>query len=155
MAATLTPFSANLHRSRRWLALVLAVHGALVAVLLIYLPGWWELLLLTPLTLWLALAPEGWLPGRRRVVQLTVDPRGRLTVAFDRSPWPNGAVSPAEPLDDSFVSTWLIVLNLRVDGRRHSVMLWPDSAPAEFHRALRVYLLWFQAAEPPAATLDV
>ncbi|MDN0082907.1 hypothetical protein QU487_09080 [Crenobacter sp. SG2305] len=155
MAATLTPFSANLHRSRRWLTLVLSMHGALAVVLLAYLPAWWGLLLAVPLTLWLALAPEGWLPGQHRVVRLTVDPRGRLLVAFERSPWLNGAESPAELLDDSFISTWLIVLNLRVEGRRHSVMVWPDSVSAEFHRALRVYSLWFQAADKSAPVVEI
>jgi toxin CptA len=155
MAATLTPFSANLIRSRLWLALVLLAHAGLVLVLLTYLPGAAWLLAAMPLTLWLSLAPDGWLPGSRRVTRLAVDPRGRLSVGFDRDAWPNGAMTLAEPLDDCFISTWLVVLNLRIDGRRHSVAVWPDAAPAEFRRALRVYLLWFQAADKPAAVVDV
>ncbi|MCW3479001.1 hypothetical protein OL229_05420 [Neisseriaceae bacterium JH1-16] len=155
MAATLTPFSANLARSRLWLALVLLAHGSLSVVLLAYLPSAAWLLVTMPLTLWLSLSPDGWLPERRRVTRLAVDPRGRLSVGFDGDAGLIGPASLAEPLDDCFISTWLIVLNLRIDGRRHSVAVWPDTAPAEFRRALRVYLLWFQAADKPAAVVDV
>jgi toxin CptA len=42
----------------------------------------------------------------------------------------------------------LIVLNLRQDGRRRSVVVFADSAPGEAQRQLRVFLRWFAA---PAA----
>jgi hypothetical protein len=46
-------------------------------------------------------------------------------------------------LPDAYVSRWLIVLNLAEGGRRsQSVVLLPDSAPADALRQLRVWVRW-------------
>jgi len=49
----------------------------------------------------------------------------------------------AEILPDAYVSRWLVVLNLAEAGRRSlSVVLLPDSAPADELRRLRVWVRW-------------
>jgi toxin CptA len=59
--------------------------------------------------------------------------------------WQDGAGQwhQAEVLPDTFVSQWLIVLNLAEGGRRSfSLVLLCDSAPADELRQLRVWLRW-------------
>ena len=49
----------------------------------------------------------------------------------------------AEVLPSSYVSSWLVVVNLGAGGRRgRSLVLLPDCAPAEDLRQLRVWLRW-------------
>jgi len=49
----------------------------------------------------------------------------------------------AEVLPDSYVSTWLIVVILGINGRRdRSLVLLPDAATAEELRRLRTWLRW-------------
>ena len=54
-----------------------------------------------------------------------------------------GAWQEAEILPDSYVSGWLIVVNMATGGRRRrSLVLLPDAAAAEDLRRLRVWLRW-------------
>ena len=138
--AAVTPFAAVIRPSRLWLGWVVLAHAALVIAVISLLPmPYWLLLLGCPLTLWLSLAPTGHLPGKTSVRQIQVDATGRLFADSNL----------AEVLDDSFISNWLIVLNLRIAGRRYGILLLNDSTPAEFHRALRVYLRWYPLAPQP------
>ncbi|MDF0606073.1 hypothetical protein HZU77_010480 [Neisseriaceae bacterium TC5R-5] len=139
MGQRLSPFALNLQPSRLWLGLVLLTVFASIMLILCYLPWVYALLLPLEITLAvLALRANGWFAASNMPWRLEVDARGRLR-------WYQAAdVYTAEVLDDCFISAWLVVLNVHIDGRRHSVMLWPDSAPAEARRQLRVYLRWFQ-----------
>lgn len=54
----------------------------------------------------------------------------------------------AEILPGSYVSSWLIVVILGINGRRErSLVLLPDAAPAEELRRLRIWLRWRFAPE--------
>ena len=76
--------------------------------------------------------------GRGAVRALELGAEG--TVRWQDGP---GHWHEAEVLSDSFVSGWLVVLNLGAGGRRgRSVVLLPDSAAAEEMRRLRVWLRW-------------
>lgn len=53
-----------------------------------------------------------------------------------------GQIRRAEIQASSLVTTWLLVLHLRTDSRKISLVLWPDSADAASLRAWRVWLRW-------------
>ncbi|MCD5328396.1 hypothetical protein ACFFU8_12645 [Chromobacterium piscinae] len=142
----LQPFSVPLRPSRWWLALVSAAFAAYAAVVAWHLPA--AYLISVPAAAWLArraLRADGWLWGEAPE-RLEIDPRGRLFLCR------GGERREAEVLDDCFVTPLLTVLSARQDGRRRSVMLWPDSAGAEARRLLRVYLLWFHPPQPEEET---
>nr|WP_199066345.1 protein YgfX [Chromobacterium sp. ASV5] len=141
----LPPFALSLRPSPCWLALVASAWLLSSLAILAHLPWHWAGLVPVEalLALW-ALRANGWWARDFHPCLLQVDAYGALTLHY-----PDGREEPAQVLDDSFVSPWLIVLNVKAAGRRRSVMLWPDSAAAEGRRQLRVYLLWF-AAEPQA-----
>lgn len=130
-------------RPSRWL---LAAWGVIVALLLALA---WQL---PPVAACLpvagalaavwSLAGDGWLPGRRRAVALQVDARGRLWLDDGQ------ARLPAQVLPHTWLTQWLGVLALRVDGRERRLALWPDSADADALRRLRVYLRWFDHTRP-------
>ena len=144
--AAVAPFTAAVRPSWLWLGWVVLTHGALMtAVFCLLPPSYWLVLAGCPLTLWLALAPTGWLPGATFISRMQIDASGRLSAAFGT----NEQLQPAEVLDDSFISNWLIVLNLRINGHRRSVPVLHDSAPDEFRRALRVYLRWYPLSPRP------
>jgi toxin CptA len=48
----------------------------------------------------------------------------------------------ASVMHDSFVSNWLCVVRLQVDGKRRTLTLLPDSAGEDSLRRLRVSLRW-------------
>ncbi len=74
------------------------------------------------------------LPG----ASLRIAPNGRLQSRDDALEWRD-----VEVLDDSFVSTALVVLRYRTADRRvHSLTLLSDSADADDLRRLRVSLRW-------------
>ncbi|CAG1000686.1 hypothetical protein RHDC4_03161 [Rhodocyclaceae bacterium] len=62
---------------------------------------------------------------------------GRLEVE-----WADGGHHGAELLAGSTVLPWLVVLRLRVDGRRLSLALLPDGLEGDGHRLLRLWLRW-------------
>lgn len=136
----LEPFGFELRPSRLWLLLAAAAGALLAWAVVRYLPTpWLALLPVAAFLLWRALHADGW-GDAGRFRRLEVDSLGRLTL------WRESAL-PASPLDDCFVTPWLTVLNVSIGGRRHALMLWPDSAPADGRRRLRTYLLWFQASD--------
>ncbi|WP_434627148.1 protein YgfX [Chromobacterium sp. CV08] len=140
--ALLQPFAVPLRPSRAWLALVLAAYAGYAAALLACLPPAYAISL--PAAAWFgwrALRADGWW-RRDAPDRLEVDPQGRLFLCR------GGERQAAEPLDDCFVTPLLTVLNASADGRRLSVMLWPDSSGAESRRLLRAYLLWFHPPQP-------
>ncbi|OBU86880.1 protein YgfX [Chromobacterium subtsugae] len=142
----LQPFAVAMRPSRLWLALVLASWLAYALLLSRYLPP--AYLLSLPAAgyfAWRALRAGGW---RRNGAwqRLEVDPQGRLSLCAAAES------REAQVLDDCFVTPLLTVLNLRLEGRRVSLMLWPDSADAESRRQLRVYLLWFHPPQPSDTT---
>lgn len=56
--------------------------------------------------------------------------------------WADGGHHGAELLAGSTVLPWLVVLRVRVDGRRRSIALPPDGLEGEGHRLLRLWLRW-------------
>ena len=71
-------------------------------------------------------------------MSLRIAPDGRLQCLDDAAEWHD-----AEVLDDSFVSTALIVVRYRTADRQvRALTLLPDSADADTLRRLRVSLRW-------------
>lgn len=140
---SLKPLRVALRPSPR-LAMLLALAGLGSAVLLalLPLPRWLMLALCAAVLLatchHLARDVLRLLPGS--VVLLEVDAGGRLRVVCR-----NGAADAAEVAGDSRVGAWLTLLNLKVAGRRRSVLLTGDGTDAEDYRRLRVWLRWGQA----------
>ncbi|BAK77440.1 hypothetical protein NH8B_2641 [Pseudogulbenkiania sp. NH8B] len=141
------PFAVELSPSRIWLALLIGSALAWVAASLYYLPlamaAW--LLLPLPAVLWHGLRHDGWWPSRQCIGRLEVSPQGQLVA------WFGPFAVPADIERDTVITPWLVVVNLKLEGRRRSLVLWPDSAARESLRALRVYLRWFHAPEPASA----
>jgi toxin CptA len=76
--------------------------------------------------------------GRRAVRALELRAAGDARWQDSAGRWNEAEVQPG-----SYVSSWLVVLNLRAPGGgRCSVVLLPDSAAAEELRRLRVWLRW-------------
>ena len=141
----LQPFAVAMRPSRLWLALVLASWLAYALLLLNYLPAAYLFSLpAAAFFAWRAARAGGW--RRDAWLRVEVDPRGGLSLCSA------AGCQEAMALDDSFVTPLLTVLNLRLDGRRVSLMLWPDSADAEARRRIRVYLLWFHPPQPSDTT---
>jgi len=136
MTPRCVPFVVGLRPSRLWLCWIVGLCVALFAALPIFA------MLPLPWLAWSALAADGWLPGRSRVDRIEVTAGGRVVIAA------RGALSSGTVCDSSVALPGLIVLNLRQDGRRRSVVVFADSAPGEAQRQLRVFLRWFAA---PAA----
>ncbi|WP_024303162.1 protein YgfX [Pseudogulbenkiania sp. MAI-1] len=146
---TVPPFAVELRPSRIWLALLSGSVLVLAVASLCYLPLRTAACLLLPLpgVLWYGLRHDGWWPSRQRIGRIEVSPEGQLAVWF-------GPFSvEASVDDDSVITPWLVVLNLSLEERRRSLVLWPDSAERESLRALRVYLRWFHAREPASAPI--
>ena len=77
-----------------------------------------------------------WARSSVRVLELDAQGGGRCRDGRDH--WHDAAIMPG-----SYVSRWLIVVNLGGDGRRRrSLVLLPDSAGADELRRLRVWLRW-------------
>lgn len=127
-------------RPSRMLALALTVMaGAALACAWISLPG----LAFVTVAAGIALA---WAWQLAQVLQ-----RGRCVPhaleldAQGAARWRDGSRQwhEAEVLDSSYVSSWLVVVNLGAGGRRaRSVVLLPDCAAAEEMRLLRIWLRW-------------
>lgn len=76
--------------------------------------------------------------GRRPPRALELDAQGTAR-------WQDGSRQwhEAEVLDSSYVSDWMVVVNLGAGGRRgRSLVLLPDCAAAEELRQLRIWLRW-------------
>lgn len=141
----LKPIRLTLQPSRQ-LALILAAAGiaACAAVLSLPLSGWQRLGVIVPIaaaTLYHVLR-DALLRMPRSVVAIEVGAQGEFRCQARNGDWQGAAVQ-----GDSFVTTWLTVLNLRVEGerrRRHALLL-SDSADTEMLRRLRVWLRWGSA----------
>jgi len=76
--------------------------------------------------------------GKRAVRALELGEHGRARWQDGSGQWREADILPS-----SYVSGWLVVVNLRGEGRRGcSVVLLPDCAAAEELRRLRVWLRW-------------
>lgn len=76
--------------------------------------------------------------GRRAPRELELDAQGSARWRDGSRQW-----HEAEVLDSSYVSAWLVVVNLGAGGRRaRSLVLLPDCAAAEEMRQLRIWLRW-------------
>jgi toxin CptA len=130
-----------LRPSRILLAALAAAHlGALAVVLAMPLEAWLKsgLVLVAAASMGHALLHFGMLHGPNAVVALKLSGAG--LEAETRA----GAWFPATVLGSSFVSPWLTVLHLKLEGRRFvlPVVLLPDSLAADDFRRLRVWLRW-------------
>jgi toxin CptA len=137
MRHRLDGFEVPIRPSRLWLCFVLLVALAACPALWSSVP---QALWLLPLMLWRCWRADGWWRTQTRVTAFRVlsDSGCQLQAA--------GVWFWAVVRNDSVAWPWLIVLNLDVSGRRRSVVLFVDSAPAAARRRLRVYLRW-----PPGA----
>jgi hypothetical protein len=74
-----------------------------------------------------------------RVASLRLHENGALECVL-----PDGTELPAAPLPDSTVFSWLVVLRLKVDGRKRAISLplFPDHMSREEFRLLRLWLRW-------------
>lgn len=138
---TVQPFAASLRPSRLWLAWVVLTHAGLLISVIYLMPHQWAWLIacITPFTVWYTLAPAGWLPGRPFMQYIQIDALGQLSISSNSS-LPSQRV---KVLDNSFISNWLIIINLELNGQQQSLLILNDSAPETFRRSLRVYLRWF------------
>jgi hypothetical protein len=76
--------------------------------------------------------------GRRPLRALELDAKGSARWQDSSRQW-----HEAEILPSSYVSSWLVVVNLDAGGRRgRSLVLLPDCAAAEELRQLRIWLCW-------------
>jgi len=140
------PFELWLCPSRAWLAWVIVVVVLLAVTLTAHVSVW----LLPPLVWagWRALAADGWL-GRPRIERIRVAPSGRISVCL-RGCAEQEAVLGAH----SVVWPWLLVLNLTLGARRVTQVIFPDSAPRDAQRRLRVFVRWSgDAADQKRVTL--
>jgi toxin CptA len=119
---------------------------ALVALDLADIPATAALVLGTAVV---GLGVWGWRRAAPRV-NLRIAADGRLQCLADSTEWRD-----AEVLDDSFVSTGLIVVRCRTaDGPVRTLTLLPDSADADDLRRLRVSLRWASRTRSDTSSPD-
>lgn len=76
--------------------------------------------------------------GRRRLCALELDAQGNTRWQDGSGQWQETEILPS-----SYASAWLVVVNMRGNGRRdRSLVLLPDCAAAGELRRLRVWLRW-------------
>ncbi|KFB66575.1 protein YgfX [Candidatus Accumulibacter vicinus] len=136
------PINIELRRSR-FLSFLMVLLHALAGACLWVLP--WPaattrhwLLLIIALSLWHALRPS-------RIVGLRLGEDGALTLLSG-----DGDSMFVSPQADTTVFSQLIVVRIRNDdrGRLPSLVLLPDSMPAEQFRLLRLWLRWRVRVNP-------
>lgn len=132
-------FVVTLAPSRAWLGWV-AVSGCVAALLLATALSP-LLLLLLPWPLWRALAADGRF-GAPRLEHMAV---AGETVRIRYG----GCDGEAAVLGASIVWPWLVLLHLERCGQRIVCPVFPDSAPADARRRLRVWLRWCAPACQP------
>lgn len=135
------PFDLEPRFSRRlfWSA-ILAHSGAIVcAILLDAIPVWTRLLLVSAmlLSLWHTAHQQGWLQQTAAIRRATWQANGDWFVETGK-----GELLEARLLPSSYSHPWLVVLNLRLEGRRlpRSLVLMRDSLDETTFRRLRVRL---------------
>lgn len=136
-----TPLTLEPRPSRILLSLMLFAHGGAVAVLLA-LDEWpWPVRLLLVMVvlagLWSALGKLGWRRSPTRIRRLVWQAENDWRVELG-----DGKMLTARLRPSSFVHPWLVVLNLRLEGRRlpYSLVLARDGLDATAFRRLRVRL---------------
>ncbi|TJZ73295.1 protein YgfX [Chitiniphilus eburneus] len=104
----------------------------LAGALAVTLPVWW----IAPA--WALVAASAYLGWRG------LHGHGQLRAPGDGTLWleHGGGEALIQPLPGTLVTTLLIVLRYRQAGGARSLVLWPDSAPAEPLRHLRIWLRW-------------
>ena len=119
---------------------------ALAALYLAALPGGLQVALVLLIT-----GFSAWRWRRISTMErLRIAADGRLQCLDEAGEW-----RAAEVLGDSFVSTALIVLRYRIEGRpARSLILLPDSAAADDLRRLRVSLRWARHTRSDTASPD-
>lgn len=137
---TVKPFTGQLTRSWYWLLWVTLTHLSITIIFIIYLPEWSILLIgLMPFSIWRALRGTGWLHLTLSVQRIHVNAKGEMLIVSDQTI----GYQPVKISGSSYITPLFILLNLRQRQKKLSVMIWPDSAPANFRHQLRVYLRWF------------
>jgi toxin CptA len=129
-------------RPSRLLLVVLAIAHLVVLVIVLTMPmSYWITSALTIAVLtsmWHAIWHHALLHGNHGATALKVS-GNKLEVMLRSGVW-----FPTQVLGSSYVSPWLTVLNLRLDGRRLAmhVVLLPDALDHDDFRRLRVWLRW-------------
>lgn len=128
------PLELTLRPSRICLALMALAHGlALAGIWLAVLPGWAQGLLTAAL---LTAARQLWRESRRQPRGLRVSRSGQLELL-------EGEWRTAKLRGRPVVLPWLVSVELVPKaGKARRLILWPDSAPADGLRKLRVWLKW-------------
>lgn len=135
-------------RPSRLLATLLALaHGAAIAIiLLVSIPQWLQALAVTCLAvqLFIVLRRHALLRAPDSLVAIEIHSDNTISVQMRRGEWSNCTV-----LGDSYVTAYLVVLNLRqADSRAvKRVVILPDGIDAEELRRLRVWLRWREATQ--------
>ncbi len=115
--------------------------GAGVLLLLLPFPVWLQTLLVLVVAAGAghALWHHAWLRAPQSIHAIEVNAQGELHCHMPAHDWQS-----AQVLGSSTVTSWLTVLNLRVEGWRlvRHVVLLPDTADADALRQLRVWLRW-------------
>lgn len=132
--------------SHRLAAALALAHAMALGSVLVAVPQWtWRLFaaLVLGASAWRTIARHALRLGAPAVVRLTFQRERECSLERRDGRRVEGCV-----LDSSFVATWLVVLHLRVPGRRrpHCVVLLPDSSAPAALRRLRVRLRWTRAA---------
>jgi hypothetical protein len=129
------PVFIELRRSRLLAGALCVLHGAAAGTFLAMpwpLPIRIGLLIVLAVALWRALRPP-------RVAALRLYEDGVIECVL-----PDGASLSANPLADTTVFSWLVLLRVRTesDGRTISLPLFPDHMSREEFRVLRLCLRW-------------
>ena len=131
----------------RILAAVLSLaHAlALAVILIVTMPVWAKLLVgsvIAASCIW-SICHAALLRTAHAIIELVIGEGGRVSCRNRTGTW-----REAQTLGSSFVTPWLTVLNLRLEGSwlaRHVVIL-PDSVDADAFRRVRVLLRWARTA---------
>jgi toxin CptA len=136
----------HLGRSRLLLLALIAAHLAAAAAVLFAVPAVWSAAGLALLAVIAArsIRCHALRMGPRAVHALELE--GESACRLRRA---DGSEVVSRVQGSSYVLPWLVVLHLRVEGRRraHYVVLVPDCVPAQSLRPLRVRLRWMSTAQ--------
>ena len=137
----------SLKPSRRLAALLICAHLAAAAALIpLDLSPWAKIAIAAAVagSLWHALRLHALQRNAASVTELVLHAGDRAAVRVRSGDWVEGRV-----LGTTYVTPALVVLNLRLDGRRFArhVVILRDSTDAEALRRMRVLLRWAYRAE--------
>lgn len=142
MAETTERLAMAVGPSRMLTGVMVAAHASAAGLLwLLPLPGWLAVVSLPIFagSLWITLRRDGLRSAMHAIIALELHPDCRCVVQTRRGEWHDAKLLPG-----SFVSPYLTVLNLRLDGSRWArhVVILPDAVDGESFRRLRVLLRW-------------